>query len=283
MDYFNFSTLLLFGDQADAEQTDDIQSGIEEMMHMRTPIGTPAEYPRAQGHVTISVSTTFHPDARIAGAFPDLILVSSDQVYFHVHLHRILEASENGFASLLPPKSQDDGFPPAVYVSEPAEVLNVIVHTIYDLSAAQFVPSFETVSVALNAMVKYGISPVRFITPAMPLYALILSLAPHQPIEAYALAAAHDLYGLAVAISPHLLSFTLSSLTDELVVRIGPIYLKRLFFLHSIRMEALKKLLLHPPRPHPETVNCYGEQQLRLTRVWALASAHLVWDARPSA
>jgi len=60
-----------------------------------------------------------------------------------------------------------------------------------------------------------------------------------------------------------LLSYSLASLTNELAVKMGPLYLKRLFFLHLGRIEALKRLLLPPPQP-----------------AWALASAYLAWDAR---
>ena len=96
-----------------------------------------------------------------------------------------------------------------------------------------------------------------------------------------ALAAAHDLYELAVPVSSHLLSFALHSLTDELALRIGPVYMKRLFFLHLGRLDALKRLLLPPPHPHPPTAGCDFAEQKRLTRAWALASAYLAWDARP--
>ena len=67
---------------------------------------------------------------------------------------------------------------------------------------------------------------------------------------AYALAASHDLYSLAVPISSHLLSYPLHMLTDELAEKIGPVYLKRLFFLHLGRLDALRRLLLPPPHPH---------------------------------
>ncbi|KZT01522.1 uncharacterized protein LAESUDRAFT_763650 [Laetiporus sulphureus 93-53] len=63
--------------------------------------------------------------------------------------------------------------------------------------------------------------------------------------------------------------------------RIGPVYLKRLFSLHKGRTEALKSLLLHLPLPHVETEDCNEEQQQKLTRAWALASAQLAWDATP--
>ncbi|KAI6047233.1 hypothetical protein EDC04DRAFT_2887043 [Pisolithus marmoratus] len=113
------------------------------------------------------------------------------------------------------------------------------------------------------------------------LYNLLLFHAPLYPLELYALAASYDLYDLAVPTSSHLLSFSLSALTDEMVNRIGAKYLKHLFFLHFGRSDALKRLLLPPPHPHPPTATCDFTEQKKLTRAWALTSAYFAWDARP--
>jgi hypothetical protein len=47
------------------------------------------------------------------------------------------------------------------------------------------------------------------------------------PLQLYALAAHYDIFDLAVPTSSHLLSFPLSRLSDEMVERMGAIYLKR--------------------------------------------------------
>ncbi|PCH43902.1 hypothetical protein WOLCODRAFT_122822 [Wolfiporia cocos MD-104 SS10] len=249
----------------------------------RTPVGTPMDGARISGSAMMSVSTTFHPNAVVDQLPSDLILVSSDKVYFHVHCYRILGASENGFCSLLPPKAQvQRGGTQMITLAEPADVLNVVMHTIYNFSASQFMPSFEALEAALGALVKYGVPLKQCVVSGSPLFALLLSSAPTRPIDTFALAGSHELEDLAVAVSPHLLAYSLPSLTDELARRIGPVYLKRLFILHYGRNEALKGLLLHPPNPHMETPDCSDAQQRYLTRAWALASAHLVWDARPN-
>ena len=113
------------------------------------------------------------------------------------------------------------------------------------------------------------------------MYTLLMSHAPLCPLALYALAASHDLFDLAVATSSHLLSMTLAMLTDEMVGHIGLIYLKRLYFLHYGRAEALKRLLLPPPHTHAPTPGCNFTEQKTLTRAWALASAYLTWDPRP--
>lgn len=168
-----------------------------------------------------------------------------------------------------------------VNVPETSAVLNVILHTIYDMSCAHYSPSYEVLATAVERLPFYGISPMSRILPTSPLYTLLLSHAPLHPLELYALAASFELDALAVAVSSHLLGIHLSSITDELARRMGPIYLKRLFFLHFGRSEALKRILLPPPHPHPPTPMCDFVEQKKLTRAWALASAYFAWDARP--
>ena len=168
-----------------------------------------------------------------------------------------------------------------VAVSEASAVLNIILHAIYDMSCAHYSPPFPLLVNAVDCLPVYGIDPKIRITPSTPLYAILLSYAPLFPLDLYALAAAHDIYDLAVATSSHLLSFPLATLSDEMALRMGPVYLKRLFFLHFGRSDALKRVLLPPPHPHPPTQWCDFTEQKKLTRAWALASAYLAWDARP--
>ncbi|OSC98964.1 hypothetical protein PYCCODRAFT_1447108 [Trametes coccinea BRFM310] len=233
----------------------------------------------------VSVSTTFHPGANLLPVPPDLIFLSSDGVFFYVHTAQVLSMSTNRFGELLPPKpiknKTRDDLGPVVTLPEVATVLNIILHSVYDMSCAHYRPNLDTLITAVDAMATYGLPPKQYIAPSTSLYSLILSQAPMQPILVYALAATHDLYDLAVPVSSHLLSFPLYSLTDDLAARIGPVYVKRLFFLHLGRLDALKRLLLPPPRPHPPTDDCDFTEQKKLTRAWALASAYLAWDAQP--
>lgn len=231
----------------------------------------------------VSVSTTFFPGAQNHALPPDLVLLSSDSVFFYVHTHVLLAASDNNFNTFLPPspKAKSGPMGPVILVSEPSIILNIVLHAVYDMSCSHYSPSFESLAAALNAMTTYGISLRTHVAPTAPLHSVLLSLAPIYPLELYALAASYDLYDLAVPTSAYLLSFSLASLTDEMAERIGPKYLKRLFFLHFGRADALKRLLLPPPHPHPPTPTCDYLEQKKLTRAWALASAYLAWDARP--
>lgn len=172
--------------------------------------------------------------------------------------------------------------PPVVMVPETSGVLNIILLAIYDRSVLDFSPPFEEISIALDAFARYGLSPKQYASAGQPLYDLMAFCAPLRPIDTYALAAAYDLSDVAATASAHLLSFRLSTLSDALAARMGAVYLKKLFFLHLGRMDALKRVLIEPPSTHPETPGCLAAQQTKLTRAWALATTHVVCDAGPS-
>lgn len=197
----------------------------------------------------------------------------------------LLQLSSNSFNSTIPPypmsPTSEDGSQPTIVVPEDSHVLNIVLHILYAIPCSQSCPSVDVISKAVSALKRYGVSMKPLAAPGMCLYDLILSRAPLHPIELYAIAAEHDLHDLAVAISPHLMSFKLATLTDEITVQIGPTYLKRLFFLHLGRNEALKRLLFTPPTLHGPTAQCDFTEQKKLTRAWALAAAYLAWDARP--
>ncbi|KAF9263464.1 hypothetical protein L218DRAFT_864956 [Marasmius fiardii PR-910] len=246
--------------------------------HGGSPI---AEDPNDE-NVLVSVSTTFYPGANNHSLPPDLALLSSDSVFFYVHSELLLAASSNRFMSLLPqPSSKGAWHNLVIHLEEKSPVLNVILHVVYGMSCSHYYPPFETLSTAVSRLPSYGIHPAAHITPSTPLYNILLSHAPLCPLDLYILASKHDLLDLAVSTSPHLLSLPLFTITDEIATEIGPKYLRRLFFLHIGRSDALKRLLLPPPNPHAPTPQCDFADQKTLTRAWALASAYLAWDARP--
>jgi hypothetical protein len=244
--------------------------------------GTPAVDDAGEGNTMVSVSTSFYPGANHLSVPPDIILLSSDSVFFYVHSHMLLAASDNGFMGLLPaPPPSQANQEICIAVPDGSVTLNIILHAIYDMSCAQYSPSFEVLSYSVNRLQMYGVQPKARVAPSRPLFSILLSYAPLFPLDLFALAASHDLFDLAVSTSSHLLSFPLATLTDEMAERIGPVYLKRLFFLHFGRSDALKRVLLPPPNPHAPTPDCDFTEQKKLTRAWALASAYLAWDARP--
>jgi hypothetical protein len=244
----------------------------------------------------VSVSTTFYPGANLLPSSPNLVFLSSDAVFFYTHASRIVGATSNEFNSLLPDdlvataamsnsntsaEEDKDDIGPVIPVPEHSAVLNVVLHGIYCISCVLYNPSIPTLTAGVAAMHKYGVPLHKYIYPSAPLYQQLLSHSPSSPIEVYACAAEYGLHDLAVQVSPHLLTFPLCNLSDEDARRIGPVYLKKMFFQHLGRVDALKRLLLPPPEGHAPTSDCGFFEQKKLTRAWALASAYLAWDARP--
>lgn len=207
---------------------------------------------------------------------------SFDRVFFHVHRHRLLAVSNNEFDSLIAGTTPSSTKSAAVVpLPETSEVVNVLLHTIYGISCSQYNPSVAVLIATITALRKYGVSLNDHINPSTPLFPVLTAQAPMHGIELYMVAAENDLQELAVAVSSHLLSFHLPTVTDEMAARMGPLYLKRLFFLHINRTQVLQKLMMTPPATHLPSLDCGIDEQRRLMRAWALACASLAWDARP--
>jgi hypothetical protein len=202
---------------------------------------------------------------------------SADGVLFYVHTQSLRRAAPLAFSSLL------SGLPPGPVITLPesSSVLNVIFHTLYGTSCAQNLPSLDDLVQAVDCMPKYDIIPSTLIVPQTPLYTLLLSFAPLQPMVVYSLAGQHGLSELAEHTSSHLLSYPLFTIDDTLATRMGPVYLRRLFMLHWNRLACLKEYVVKPPPHHVPSKECTTEDQNKLTRAWSLAAASLVWDARP--
>lgn len=179
------------------------------------------------------------------------------------------------------PIKDEDDVGPVVPLPESSAVLNIMLHAIYGMSCVLYSPAISTVVSAISALAKYGVSLEKYVASSAHLFQYLLSMSPASPVEVYACAAEHNLHELATQVSPHLLNFSLSNISDADAIKMGPIYLKKMFFLHLGRVDALKRLLLPPPAGHAPTRDCGYYEQQRLTRAWALASAYLAWDARP--
>ncbi|KAL1746954.1 hypothetical protein HDZ31DRAFT_33103, partial [Schizophyllum fasciatum] len=252
----------------------------------RTCQDSPEPTPRPTRHsppasALISMSTTFTASAKLGGAAPDIALVSTDGVYFYVNCALLAGVSANGFDGLLPPKDRSpDGYPLG-RARDAADVLNVVLHAIYDMSPARYAPSVTTLLSALGRLPAYGLAPAQYAAPPRVLYLILLAQAPLAPLAVYTAAARCGLHDLAVAVSPHLLSFPLPALTDAQAEAMGAVYLKRLFMLHKQRVEALKGVLAQAPYPHPETETCNFADQKKVARAWQLAATYLVAEAQP--
>ncbi|KAL1744643.1 hypothetical protein HDZ31DRAFT_38094 [Schizophyllum fasciatum] len=229
----------------------------------------------------INMSTAFASHSCHGGLPPDIIISSTDNVYFYVAQRALTRASSNGFGTLLPAQgSSPNGFPLA-HTIDSSDVLNVILHVVHDMTPTRYTPSLPTLVAALERLPAYGLSPAQYVIPPCALYHALLAQAPLAPLPVYIAAARSGLHDLAVAVSPHPLSLPLHRMTDEDAAAMGPVYLKKLFLLHQSRIEALKEILGPAPYPHPETSDCSFADQRKVARAWQLASAYLVAEGRP--
>ncbi|KAF8607801.1 hypothetical protein BDV93DRAFT_552622 [Ceratobasidium sp. AG-I] len=263
---------------------------------MSTPAIAPMT-PDAGDNALVSISTRFHLGERDMQD-ADLVLFATDNVFFYAHRSTLLRESVNRFGGLLPENEDmmeevdvskpmaglDLGAPPAlVVVPYPADVLNVLLHLVYGFPVQRYQPSATVLHAVLPALHALGYNLHAFVTPHSELFLLMVQAAALDPLPMFALAAQYSLESLAVSISTFTLSVCLSDISDQLAEQMGPIYLKRLFFLHLGRTDALKRLLLPPPVPHLPApgADCDLDAQKSLARAWALACAYIVVDGRP--
>ncbi|CAE6536762.1 unnamed protein product [Rhizoctonia solani] len=246
----------------------------------------------------ISISTRFNlesPDIEDS----DLVLVATDNVYFYAHRSILLLDSSNRFGSLIPLGSDETEAQGADFTAVPSEtagahtfittdyasdVLNVVLHSVYKFAVGGYRPSPSTLQEATHALSFLGYNLSYIYAPHSELFMLFLQAGVAEPLEMYALAAQYALEDLAVAVSTFTLSVSPSEITDELAVQMGPIYLRRVFFLHLGRADALKRLLYPPPAPHHASPdpNCGPDTQSAVSRIWALACATVVVDNNPN-
>jgi len=278
-DYFNSRAV-------QSPAADEILDGTEQPnLGSKTPVATTAEgSPLSTSSTTIQISNTFNYHADFDDTEPNTVIVSADQVFFVVHSHRLLAESANDFAGFLTPGAEPTRESPTTFVvTEQSEVLNVVLHALYNLSCDMYEPTFECLAESIQAMKKYGLLALqRYVSRGTPLYDTILKGAFQRPIETYALAAADELDDLAVASSAYTLHIKLHHIPQELADKMGTWYLQRLYKLHGTRMNTLKelldkKLLHHPIKPH-----CSSEQQKVVTGTLQLANAQVLYSASPA-
>lgn len=224
----------------------------------------------------LSTHMTFRPDARLDPEPTDLILISADHIQFHVHRSRILTASSNLLHLLLIyPDSTID-------LTEGSEVVSIFLHCVYALPFLSQ-PSPDAILASFDTLKHYGMPLDRYVSPRTPLYeAALLPLdSQRYAIDLYAHAAQHNLHELATQASSALLSYPLATVTDDLARRMGPIYLRKLFLLHTERTKRLRHILASPPAAHRPTPECDSEAYRRFLGDWDLVTATMVLSAKP--
>ncbi|KAG8900538.1 hypothetical protein FRC00_012403 [Tulasnella sp. 408] len=206
-------------------------------------------------------------------------------------------SNSNSSGSLATPPSNNasdpaSSLPTLIAIPEPSGVVNILFHVLYNTTSfARYSPDFETISAVLPFMRKYGFDVLDVLGLGGPVPSssvgiasaevvqTLLSFAHERPLEVYTLAAQYGLRELAVAASPYTLDVSLSNLTDQQSVAMGPLYLKWLFFLHFGRSEALKRILVKPFEPHPAGMRgstCTEDDRGAMQRAWGLVTAYIL-------
>ena len=226
--------------------------------------------------ISISMSSTFFAGAGHDPCPTDVILVTTDNVYFYVHSSRLLQHSNNSFGGLL----ADLNTP--LYIAETSEVANLAFHALYGLDPSSYVPNLSILLRGFSMLNLYGIEPSSVLLPNSPFYSAVVGLGAKFPLETYSLAAKFGLEVLAVEISRHLLGIPLHAITDDIAQAMGATYLRRLVFLHIGRTERLKELMMQLPTAHELSTDCSENDQKRLQQEWRALALALSWSAEPA-
>ncbi|GAB1521213.1 hypothetical protein RhiXN_05764 [Rhizoctonia solani] len=244
---------------------------------------------------SVSISSRFNLDSWDMHD-ADVLFLTPDQVFFYAHRSILLSYSTNYFGGLLAedsacdneevdvtqPMSDVDSFlsiePKLVVVDIYSEVFNVVLLALYQFSIQEFMPSSQTLREVIYALASLGIDPSMIAHTRSELYGLLLKSAAADPLPMYASAAQCSFEPLAVSVSALTLRTPLHEITEELAQQMGPVYLKRIFFLHLGREAALRRIVLPQPSLHPPESNlkCDTQSQKSIQRAWTLASAYVI-------
>jgi len=213
---------------------------------------------------------------------PDSCLLSSDGVFFYIHLSTIHRRFPAAFESHLDlALTTSDNTVNTVVLDCSSTTLNIILHALYDISLDNYEPNADAIISSIDLMASYGLQPEKIVLEGCALYDYILGFTPLRPLDVYATAGHHNIHPLAVHASSYLLGIDVHLITEELCIRMGPVYLTRLARLHVQRFNALKDALLLPPAMHGATPDCTLQQQQDATRVWAYLCSDPIWDVKP--
>ncbi|KAK7682826.1 hypothetical protein QCA50_014210 [Cerrena zonata] len=210
---------------------------------------------------------------------PDIIFISSDGTPLYAHRAQLCVVSNNNFDLLLTPSIID--LPSTIELTEDVHTLSVILHVIYGASFDPYTPTLGALSDAINAFDKYGLAPCSRVSPGTPVFEEVTKSISRHPLETYTIAAEHDLFDIAQKASEHLLTFPLSTISDDVVLRLGSIYLHRLFTLQLARTYVLQNLIIRPPDKHDANTQCGRQESESMKLAWIAAASPLVLAAHP--
>ncbi|KAG8719719.1 hypothetical protein FRC09_010714 [Ceratobasidium sp. 395] len=146
----------------------------------------------------------------------DIVLLTTDAVFFYAHIPTLLRESSNRFGNLIDEKSIGDdsahregtgtyrtGSPmlKLAICDYPSDVMELVLSTVYKRASAEILaPSIATLQKSFTALASLGYCPRNMLTPGSELFTRALETAEIDPLPVYALAAQHSLEPLAVAV-----------------------------------------------------------------------------------
>ncbi|KAG8850155.1 hypothetical protein FRB96_000530 [Tulasnella sp. 330] len=246
--------------------------------------------------VDIQISSTFHPSAIFPssqGEAANIIIMSSDGVFFYCCQTVLKRQSRNSFHELLPTNSDVASFVPpsdaagiraapfpVIEVQEISQVLNIVLHIVYNLSSASYGPELDTLTQALASLPRYGLATP---SPAegSDFWTLVLRFAPMYPFRVYSIAAAHGEDSVCIVASEYTLQRRLIDMTEDEAFLMGGVRLWQLTQLHLGRTEALKQIIFDPPRTHFASASCSVDSQAALALSWGRMATRLIARSAP--
>lgn len=229
----------------------------------------------------LPISPIFHPKIIVDGNRPDIVFLTSDQLLFYAHRHYLKPISQNAFGGLLNAKHAPRNGLTLLPVAQSHKSFDLALRVIYNIPYANERYELETLLKVLQILKTYGFPLDQYTSPPSPFYSALIAEAPSNPLEVFVVAAENKLDALAAVSSSFLLSLDISSISDAMAIRMGPIYLRNLVGLHDHRLSVLRGLLCDPPKPHsdPSASSITGHKELQVA--WYMAVAGFVGDLRP--
>ncbi|KIO19828.1 hypothetical protein M407DRAFT_144621, partial [Tulasnella calospora MUT 4182] len=274
----------------------------------------------------IHISTAFFPAAILPGVPEgqqcDLVVHSSDSVFFYCHQSILRSKSSNNFGDLLLDGSTQSSFHPVpapsapsptlagrstsdgqvphttshpslprslsagtqqgrphvLWVPENSRTINIVLHEFYGMPFERYGPDLDILSNTLDALKKYGRSVPD---QTSEIWSAVLRWVDKHPIRVYSIAAAHAMESVCIQASEHTLPVPLSVVSEADAYGMGALYLRRLFFLHMGRAEALRRILALPPAEAPMVPGCPAEHEAKLRLNWRAAEGDLLTSGLP--
>lgn len=145
-------------------------------------------------------------------------------------------------------------------------------------SCERYAPTLDTLAYVFASLPKYGLPRVHTYDRS-DIPSALMRYVSESPLRVYALAAENGLDSVCVLASQYTLDVTLDQVSEGDALTMGPLYLRRLCFLHVNRLETLRRLVTEPPDAHPKIPSCSMELQQGVRDAWMTAVGEIMKKA----